>query len=59
MSSGNFFSDMSHPQPVVSVGLPGERGSIEWSDMIVSTQGKQARATLIEGKLASGTPSGK
>jgi len=40
MSSGHSLSDMSHPQPVVSVGLPGERGSIEWSDMIVSTQGK-------------------
>lgn len=59
MSSGHFFSNMKTPQPVVRVGLPGERGSIEWSDMIVSTQGAQAGAVLIEWNLASpDTPSG-
>lgn len=59
MSSGSFFNNMNSPQPVVRVGTPGATGQVEWSDMIVSTQGTQAGATLIEWNLAtSGTPSG-
>ncbi|OBT38942.1 hypothetical protein VE00_10491 [Pseudogymnoascus sp. WSF 3629] len=59
LSSGSFFNDMNNPQPVVRVGTPGATGQVEWSDMIVSTQGAQAGATLIEWNLAtSGTPSG-
>ncbi|KAI5926494.1 putative Exo-beta-1,3-glucanae [Camillea tinctor] len=53
MSSGEYFADMNAPKPVVQVGLPGEIGRIEWSDMIVSTQGAQAGAILIEYNLAS------
>jgi glucan 1,3-beta-glucosidase len=59
MSSGSFFNDMNNPQPVVRVGSPGATGQVEWSGMIVSTQGAQAGAILIEWNLAtSGTPSG-
>ncbi len=59
MSSGSYFNDMSNPKPVVQVGTPGQTGQVEWSDMIVSTQGTQAGAILIEWNLAaSGTPSG-
>jgi glucan 1,3-beta-glucosidase len=59
MSSGNAFSDMSNPKPVVQVGNAGQSGQVEWSDMIVATQGAQAGAVLIEWNLAtSGTPSG-
>lgn len=59
MSSGTYFADMSKPKPVVRVGRHGESGSIEWSDMIVSTQGAQTGAILIEFNLeASDTPSG-
>lgn len=59
LSSGSFFNDMSNPKPVVRVGTPGATGQVEWSDMIVSTRGKQAGATLIEWNLATtGTPSG-
>ena len=58
MSSGSYFGDMSNPKPVVRIGNPGDHGSIEWSDMIVSTQGAQAGAILIEYNLISGTPSG-
>ena len=55
MSSGAFFSDMTQPQPVVQVGrASGETGApVEWSDMIVSTQGPQAGAVLIQWNLAS------
>lgn len=59
MSSGSFFNDMNNPKPVVRVGSAGLSGLVEWSDMIVSTQGTQAGAILIEWNLASsGTPSG-
>ena len=59
MSSGGYFNDMKNPKPVVQVGQPGDRGSIEWSDMIVGTQGGQAGAVLIEYNLAyTGTPTG-
>ena len=60
MSSGSFFADINNPQPVVQVGHPRESGQIEWSDMIVSTQGEQAGAVLIEWNLASpsSVPSG-
>jgi glucan 1,3-beta-glucosidase len=53
MGSGLYFSDMDNPQPVVRVGNSGDSESIEWSDMIVSTQGATAGAILIEWNLAS------
>ncbi|ORY17961.1 pectate lyase superfamily protein-domain-containing protein [Clohesyomyces aquaticus] len=53
LSSGSFFADINFPQPVVKVALPGERGTVEWSDMIVSTSGPQPGAILIEWNLAS------
>ncbi len=55
MSSGEFFADINQPQPVVRIGRPGEAGSIEWSDMIVSTQGHQPGAVLFEVNLAAST----
>ena len=60
MSSGSFFNNMASPQPVVRVGQAGDSGVVEWSDMIVATQGTQAGAILIEWNLASssGSPSG-
>ncbi|KAF2640499.1 pectin lyase-like protein [Massarina eburnea CBS 473.64] len=51
MSSGDRFNDINNPRPVVQVGEKGEHGSIEWSDMFVSTQGPQAGAILIEYNL--------
>jgi len=55
MSSGEFFADINEPQPIVRIGRPGEAGSIEWSDMIVSTQGHQPGAVLFEVNLAAST----
>lgn len=53
MGSGPNFSDTSNPRPVVQVGKPGETGFLEWSDMLVSTQGATSGAILIEYNLAS------
>lgn len=59
LSSGKYFTDINNPKPVVQVGRSGDSGKVEWSDTIVSTQGAQAGAILIEWNLASfGTPSG-
>ncbi|GME38724.1 Pectin lyase fold/virulence factor [Neofusicoccum parvum] len=62
MSSGAFFANISAPQPVIQVGgRTGQTtGRVEWSDMIVSTQGAQAGAVLIQWNLAApaGSPSG-
>jgi glucan 1,3-beta-glucosidase len=59
LSSGLYFADIKRPRPVVQVGHAGQTGTVQWSDMIVSTQGPQAGAILIEWNLASkGEPSG-
>lgn len=60
MSSGSFFSNIKSPKAVVQIGKVGETGVVEWSDMIVSTQGAQAGASLIQWNLnsPSATPSG-
>ncbi|KAI4148090.1 MAG: hypothetical protein LQ340_005247 [Diploschistes diacapsis] len=59
MSSGGFFNNEGSPQPVIQVGTPGQTGTVQMVDLIVSTQGAQAGAVLIEWNLAtSGTPSG-
>jgi len=59
MSSGNVFNDMNNTKPVIQVGNAGQAGQVEWTDMIVSTQGTQVGAITIEWNLAaSGTPSG-
>ncbi|TKA69626.1 hypothetical protein B0A49_04649, partial [Cryomyces minteri] len=59
LAAGPYFSDMANPKPVVQVGKTGQSGRIEWSDMIVSTQGATAGAILVEWNLAAyGTPSG-
>jgi glucan 1,3-beta-glucosidase len=60
MGSGAFFSSIDSPEVVVSVGKPNQSGSVEWSDMIVSTQGATAGAILIEWNLAApaSSPSG-
>lgn len=59
LGSGGWFEDMTTPRPVLQIGHAGEIGNVEWSDMIVSTQGPAAGAILIEWNLATyGTPSG-
>jgi glucan 1,3-beta-glucosidase len=59
LSSGGVFNNVNSPVPVVKVGNSGDNGQVQWTDMIVSTQGAQAGAILIQWNLAtSGTPSG-
>ena len=51
LATGDKFSNMSSPYPVVQVGKPGETGYIEMSDVVVSTQGATAGAIMIEYNL--------
>ena len=60
VSAGPFFNSIVNPRPVVQIGNPGQAGSVEWSDTIVSTRGQQVGAIAIQYNLASAasTPSG-
>jgi glucan 1,3-beta-glucosidase len=58
MGSGNKFSNIEAPYPVVQVGHSGDTGLIEVSDIIVSTQGGAAGAILIEYNLVGEQGSG-
>lgn len=58
MATGSTFSSITDPVPVIQIGKSGESGSIEWSDMIVSTQGSAPGAVLIEWNLAAASGSG-
>ena len=53
LSSGDFFNNQDEPKAVLQVGDAGEEGYVELSDFIISTQGAQAGAILIEYNLAS------
>ncbi|KAK2051693.1 glucan 1,3-beta-glucosidase [Colletotrichum caudatum] len=59
MGGGAQFQDITSPHPVVKVALPGQYGTVEWSDMIVSTRGPAPGAKVIEYNLNSlGEPAG-
>ncbi|KAL0937188.1 glucan 1,3-beta-glucosidase [Colletotrichum truncatum] len=59
MGGGPKYQDISNPHPVVKVALPGDCGTIEWSDMIVSTRGAAPGAKVVEYNLNTlGEPAG-
>lgn len=58
LASGSLWSNINSPQPVVQVGKSGDEGDVEWTDMIVSTQGSAPGAVLIEYNLAASSGSG-
>lgn len=52
LGSGSAFTNINIPTAVVQVGKAGgEKGTVEWSNMIVSTKGAAAGAVLIEWNL--------
>lgn len=58
MASGNTWANKDNPVPVIQIGRPGESGRIEWSDMIVQTQGATPGAKIIEYNLNTERGSG-
>ena len=53
LSAGEFFNNMASPQPVVKVARQGDTGSVEISDLFLSTQGQQKGAILMEYNLGT------
>jgi glucan 1,3-beta-glucosidase len=58
LASGSLWSHISTPCPVLQIGKSGESGSVELSDMVVSTQGSAPGAVLIEWNLAASPGAG-
>ncbi|KAF1831351.1 exo-beta 1,3 glucanase-like protein [Decorospora gaudefroyi] len=58
MGSGATWSNKDRPAPIMQIGRPGDSGSIEWSDMIVQTQGATPGAIVIEYNLNTARGSG-
>lgn len=53
LSAGEYFNNMKAPKVVVQVALPGEMGSVELSDLFLSTLGQQKGAILMEYNLGT------
>jgi len=58
MAAGSVWSNKDDPKPVIQIGKPGDRGSVEWSDMLVQTQGETPGAILIQYNLDTERGSG-
>lgn len=58
LASGSKWSGITNPVPVVQVGKSGDSGKIQWSDMVVATQGSTPGAVLIEYNLKATSGSG-
>jgi glucan 1,3-beta-glucosidase len=52
MAGGTSFNDQTNPQPVFRVGMPGDRGAVEISDLIFETLGPQPGAIMMEWNVA-------
>lgn len=53
VATGDKFSDMNNPRPVLSVGDPDQFGTVEISDILVTVKGPTAGAVLMEWNIAS------
>lgn len=53
LSAGQYFNDISAPKPVVQIAQPGEQGSVELSDLFLSTKGQQKGAILMQYNLGT------
>ncbi|KAF2828532.1 exo-beta 1,3 glucanase-like protein [Ophiobolus disseminans] len=58
MASGGTWGNKDDPKPVIQIGKAGDSGSIEWSDMLVQTQGATPGAIVIEYNLNTQRGSG-
>lgn len=58
LASGNLWSNIQKPYPVVQIGREGDTGTVEWSDIVIGTQGSTPGAVLIEWNLAASVGAG-
>ncbi|KIX04498.1 uncharacterized protein Z518_05368 [Rhinocladiella mackenziei CBS 650.93] len=52
MAQGNAFTDLANPKPVFQVGVPGDSGSVEITDLIFETMGPLPGAIMMEWNVA-------
>ncbi|KAK7897684.1 hypothetical protein LTR67_004314 [Exophiala xenobiotica] len=52
MAKGDAFTDVNNPKPVLQVGLQGDTGSVEISDLIFETMGALPGAIMLEWNVA-------
>ncbi|KAK2734185.1 hypothetical protein FQN55_002896 [Onygenales sp. PD_40] len=55
MASGPAFADESKPIPLLQVGQPGDKGTVEISDLMIETKGPAPGAILVEWNVAETT----
>ncbi|EFR04093.1 hypothetical protein MGYG_07100 [Nannizzia gypsea CBS 118893] len=55
MATGKAFSDMKNPIPMLQVGQPGDKGTVELSELIVTTKGPAPGCILVEWNVAEET----
>lgn len=53
MAKGDAFTNLNQPIPVFQVGLPGDTGSVEISDLIFETMGALPGAIIVEWNVAA------
>ncbi|KAJ6109080.1 hypothetical protein N7486_001314 [Penicillium sp. IBT 16267x] len=53
MAHGSKFADEENPIPAIQVGQKGETGSVEMSDLIITTKGAAPGAILMEWNVAA------
>lgn len=56
MAQGSFFSDQTNPQPMWSIGSPGESGTVEISDIVFETKGPAPGAIIVEWNIQAAIP---
>lgn len=56
MASGKAFADSSKPKAVFQVGQPGDKGTVEISDLVFQTKGPAPGAVLVEWNVAGTKP---
>ncbi|KAL1953495.1 hypothetical protein VTO42DRAFT_2748 [Malbranchea cinnamomea] len=55
MASGEKFADMNNPIPMLQVGRPGDKGTVEISELMLETKGPAPGAILVEWNVAEET----
>lgn len=53
MATGSYFSDQTNPQPMWRVGLPGDTGNVEISDLVFEALGPVPGAIMVEWNVAA------
>lgn len=56
MIKGSFFGDVNNPQPALRIGMPGDVGTMEISDLVFETMGPAPGAIMMEWNIMQSSP---